>query len=74
MVRANSTQQEPKKLLRITSMMPGGKPKSKDGMKHKCKESDIKKIVEMGFTRDQAITALVQNDQNLVMAINCLTK
>ncbi len=47
----------------------GGGGKSK----HKCKESDVKKITEMGFTRDQAVTALMQNDNNLVMAIHSLT-
>jgi NACalpha-BTF3-like transcription factor len=46
---------------------------SGSGKKTKCKESDIKKIMEMGFTRDQAVTALLQQDHNLIMAINSLT-
>ena len=39
----------------------------------KCRESDIRTIVGMGFTRDQAVWALMQSDQNVVMAINALT-
>jgi hypothetical protein len=39
----------------------------------KCKESDVKAIVDMGFARDQAVWALMQNGHNVVMAINSLT-
>ncbi len=41
--------------------------------KLKYKESDVKTIMNMGFTRDQAVWALLQNDNNVVMAINSLT-
>jgi NACalpha-BTF3-like transcription factor len=63
---------EPKKLLRISSMMKG--KKQEGSIRHNCKESDLKKLTEMGFTRDQAITALVQNEHNLINAINSLTR
>lgn len=40
----------------------------------KYKEADVKSIVAMGFTRDQAVWALVQNDNNVVNAIMSLTR
>lgn len=64
--------QQPTRKLRLTSMF-GKSFRDDKSRSHRCKESDIKKIIEMGFTRDQAITALLQNDHNIVMAIHSLT-
>jgi NACalpha-BTF3-like transcription factor len=75
-VRQGAVQEPPNRSLRITNIF--GRQSSKkesdsSGKKTKCKESDVKKIMEMGFTRDQAVTALLQQDHNLIMAINSLT-
>lgn len=40
----------------------------------KYKEADVNSIMQMGFTRDQAVWALVQNDNNVVNAIMSLTR
>lgn len=39
----------------------------------RCKSSDINRIMEMGFSRDQAVSALMVNDFNLARAIDSLT-
>lgn len=41
--------------------------------KLKYKEADVQKIVKMGFTRDQAVQALVENHQNVDEAVHTLT-
>lgn len=38
-----------------------------------CKESDISAITNMGFTREQAIIALLAHNQNLLRAVDSLT-
>mmetsp|Transcript_12976 Transcript_12976/g.21588 ORF Transcript_12976/g.21588 Transcript_12976/m.21588 type:complete len:144 (+) Transcript_12976:588-1019(+) len=40
--------------------------------KLKCRESDIKIITKMGYTRDQAIWALMHNQNNVARAIESL--
>ena len=41
--------------------------------KLKYKEADVQKIVKMGFTRDQAVQALIENHQNVDQAVHTLT-
>lgn len=38
----------------------------------KYKESDVKAIMDMGYCRDQAVWALVQNQNNVPMALESL--
>lgn len=56
----------------------GGTASSKEAgggkSKLRYKEADVRAITDMGFTKDQAIWALVQNDQNVLHAINSLTR
>ena len=40
----------------------------------KVKSKDVKMIMEMGFSKDQAVWALVENDNNVLQAINSLTR
>jgi hypothetical protein len=42
------------------------------GNKIKLKTADLKQLERMGFTRDQAIQALIQNDNNVHHAANAL--
>jgi NACalpha-BTF3-like transcription factor len=39
----------------------------------RCKSTDINRIMEMGFSKDQAVAALMVNDFNLARAIDSLT-
>ena len=41
--------------------------------KLKYNENDVQKIVKMGFTRDQAVQALVECHHNVDSAVNMLT-
>lgn len=41
--------------------------------KLKYKEADVQKIVKMGFARDQAVQALVENHHNVEEAVHMLT-
>ncbi|RYH14532.1 hypothetical protein EON65_33450 [archaeon] len=43
------------------------------GKKLKYKEADVKTIMNMGFSRDQAVWALMQSENNVVNAIMSLT-
>ena len=45
---------------------------SRGGVDPRCKTADINRIVEMGFSRDQAVAALMVNDFNLARAIDSL--
>lgn len=38
-----------------------------------CNEKDVRTIISLGFTRDQAVAALSQNNHDLLLAINGLT-
>jgi hypothetical protein len=40
----------------------------------RARESDVRTIMNMGFTRDQAVWALLQNDHNVILAVNSLTQ
>ena len=62
----------PKSLKKTTSVLT--KMFGSSNGEIKCKESDVKTIVKMGFSRDQAVWALAQNDHNVAMAINSLTR
>jgi NACalpha-BTF3-like transcription factor len=66
-----------KKKSMFSSFFAGGKgDKSNspgDVSKLRYKEADVRAIMEMGFSKDQAVWALVQNDHNLLLAINSLT-
>ena len=41
--------------------------------KLKYKEADVNKIMKMGFTKDQAVQALIENNNNLDAAVHTLT-
>jgi uncharacterized UBP type Zn finger protein len=41
--------------------------------KLKYNEADVKRITKMGFTRDQAVQALIENHHNVEGAVNSLT-
>ena len=72
--RSTSTSSNPETLQRSSSIlnMIFGASSSKGEIK--CKESDIKAITRMGFSREQAVWALSQNDHNVTMALNSLTR
>lgn len=72
--RSTSTSSNPETLQRSSSIlnMIFGSTSSKGEIK--CKESDIKAITKMGFSREQAVWALSQNDNNVTLALNSLTR
>jgi hypothetical protein len=58
-----------KPVTRKSSIFGGSKKE-----KSRYKESDVKTIVNMGFNRDQAVNALLQYDNDLLRAIDSLTR
>lgn len=69
-----STSTQPRALSRTSSafgwFFSGG---GNENVDPRCKTADIKRITEMGFSHDQAVSALMVNDFNLARAIDSLT-
>ena len=42
------------------------------GTKLRYRDADVKRLIKMGFTRDQAIQALIQTDHDVQRAANIL--
>lgn len=68
-VSSGSATEKSKPVARKSSIFGGSKKE-----KARYKESDVKTIVNMGFNRDQAINALLQYDNDLLRAIDSLTR
>lgn len=66
--RSGYASDEPAKISKRPSIFGFG------GSNRKVKESDVKTITSMGFTRDQAVHALMQFDNNVVLAIDSLAR
>lgn len=56
----------------LSWLFSGSTSRSLSSIDPRLNETDVRKIEEMGFSRDQAVSALMVNNYNMVMAINTL--
>lgn len=72
-ITRKSAHNEDDLLNRATHLEQDPENKGRHVPKLKYKEADVQKIVKMGFTRDQAVQALVENHHNVDEAVHMLT-
>eukprot|EP01039_Chlorochromonas_danica_P003720 gene3720-4069_t len=79
---SSPNREQPKKIVRKISLFSRKNSQQNNGSdstfgagnsKLKYKEADVRSIMQMGFSKDQAVWALIQNDNNVVNAILSLT-